>query len=280
MPSELPPEITAPLVLDASGVWIAQGAEPTFFPENAHEHLMELEESSFWFDHRNALITELVTRHVDSGVFYDVGGGNGVVARALQAAGVETCLVEPGEDGAYNARRRGIDTVVQGTLESLELRPGSVRAFGLFDVLEHVEGDAEMLGHLHERLMPGGHLFLTVPAYEWLWSDADVHTAHYRRYTTGRLRRDLEAAGFEVELTSYMFTFLVPPIFVFKTIPSAFTRDHAEHTIEEARREHGALPEPFAAVLDTILALERQLVLSGPGVPFGSSCIAVARKPG
>ena len=40
---------------------------------------------------------------------------------------------------------------------------------------------------------PGGRLLLSVPAYEWAWSDHDVRAGHHRRYTRPRLVRVVEA---------------------------------------------------------------------------------------
>ena len=67
---------------------------------------------------------------------------------------------------------------------------------GLFDVLEHIPDDAGSLGGVHRLLAPGGgRLYLTVPAYPWLWSPEDELSGHCRRYTLAGLRRVVERAG-------------------------------------------------------------------------------------
>ena len=62
------------------------------------ENLHQIEESSFWFKHRNACIEAAVKCHPprSGGPIFDVGGGNGFVTLGLIRAGFETVLVEPG----------------------------------------------------------------------------------------------------------------------------------------------------------------------------------------
>jgi hypothetical protein len=42
-----------------------------------------LEDSSFWFAHRNACLLAVLRQFPTIGPFFDVGGGNGFVAAAL-----------------------------------------------------------------------------------------------------------------------------------------------------------------------------------------------------
>jgi hypothetical protein len=51
---------------------------------------------------------------------------------------------------------------------------------------------------------------VTVPAYQWLWSEHDVSNQHRRRYTAGRLRRSHERAGLRPLQLGYFNTLLFP----------------------------------------------------------------------
>ena len=57
----------------------------------------------------------------------------------------------------------------------------------LLDVLEHIEGDRAFLSGLVQRMKPGAHLIMTVPADPRLWSPHDGSHHHFRRYTTATL---------------------------------------------------------------------------------------------
>ncbi len=66
------------------------------------------------------------------------------------------------------------------------------------NVIEHLEPDAEVLSHLYDVLVPGGHAIILVPAHQWLYSRCDEELGHFRRYAEGDLREKLAGAGFEV----------------------------------------------------------------------------------
>jgi len=65
------------------------------------------------------------------------------------------------------------------------------------EVLEHVDAPETLLANAMAYLAPGCRLVVTVPGGPM--SAFDRHIGHRRHYTPDRLRRTLEAAGFEVE---------------------------------------------------------------------------------
>jgi 2-polyprenyl-3-methyl-5-hydroxy-6-metoxy-1,4-benzoquinol methylase len=58
--------------------------------------------------------------------------------------------------------------VICARLEDAGLPPMSIDAGGMFDVLEHIEDEVAALRHVHALLCPGGRLFRTVPADQFL----------------------------------------------------------------------------------------------------------------
>jgi hypothetical protein len=77
------------------------------YPDEGNRDCLGIEESSFWFSHRNRCIAATVGNFPPQGAIFDIGGGNGLVARGLVEAGFPVVLVEPGEEGARNARQAG-----------------------------------------------------------------------------------------------------------------------------------------------------------------------------
>ncbi len=270
-------QIASNLELGENGVWIARDQRDVSYPETGNDACFAVEDSSFWFRHRNAVITELVRRNSPTDTFFDVGGGNGCVSLALQSSGVEVVLVEPGPAGAINARRRGVRTVVQSTLEDAGFRPDSLPSVGLFDVVEHIDNDAEFLGLVREYLRPHGTLYITVPAYNFLWSNDDVSAGHFRRYTAATLSKLLTACGFQTIYCSYLFSFLVPPLFCLRSVPSwiGFRKSVSHAT---TRKEHTAGNGMVGSVVQNMLGAELNRVRKNRRIPFGTSCVAVARK--
>src|SRR5258706_11612240 len=78
------------------------------------------------------------------------------------------------------------------------------------DVLEHVEQDAASLKALRAHLKPSGALFITVPAFPFMWSHHDVAHHHFRRYRASSLRAAVKSAGYTVSFLSYYNTWLFP----------------------------------------------------------------------
>lgn len=262
------------------GLFVARGepgTPPVSYPAGAHAAYAEIEERSFWFRHRNRCLLAALRAFPPGGTLFDVGAGNGFVARALVAAGLDVVPVEPGRDGARQARARGLRPVVCATLEAAGFVPRGLPAVGLFDVLEHVEDDDGFLRRLHGHLAPGGHLYVTVPAGPRLWSSEDVYAGHFRRYRRRGLARVLARAGFEVEFVSCFFAPLPPLLFLARVLPERLGRA-PRNGPRTARGEHAA-GSPLAPLIGALLGLELAALRRRRALPFGSSCLAVARVP-
>ncbi|MDB6151975.1 MAG: hypothetical protein JWL90_428 [Chthoniobacteraceae bacterium] len=268
-----PRKISHGLTRGEDGVWFTDRREPVSYLEDGNALCFELEEKSFWFAHRNACITSIVRRFAPSGAIYDIGGGNGYVSRSLIEAGFECVLVEPGQVGALNAARRGLPRVICGTLQSAQFLDDSLPAAAIFDVLEHIDDAAGFLNEIARCVMPGGRLYITVPAFEWLWSHDDVTAGHFRRYTLDRLEASVRAAGFTPLFASYFFAILPLPLFLLRTLPSFFGRRRL------APRTYKKLHQPRTGRLPGhLLNLEQKRIERGAALPFGSSCLLVAEK--
>ena len=184
-------KIARNLELGERGIWHSRTRGDVSYPEGQSDECFAIEDGSYWFQHRAGFIVDGIGRYPPPGPLFDVGGGNGHVAAAIEAAGTKVVLVEPGHRAALNARARGVSCVVNSSLQEAGFLPRSLAAVGLFDVLEHVADDEQFLALLHELIAPGGRLYLTVPAHRSLWSAEDVAAGHYRRYTLNALCKQL-----------------------------------------------------------------------------------------
>lgn len=276
--------LTPRLVRNEQGIWTpSQRTESTSpsvsFPDTGYGQCFEVEDTSFWFAHRNECIAAVLRRFPFKGPFLDIGGGNGVVSARLAADGIDPIVViEPGLEGAVNARRRGLSNVVCSTIEEAAFAPESFGAAGLFDVIEHVEDVGALLRATHRVLSPASVLCVTVPAYEWLWSADDETAGHYRRYTETRLRRELERDRlFDVAYASYLFAPLTLPLFVLRSLRYRLSRRDKALTNENWAADH----HPRRGVreaMNLILNPEVRAVERGLRIPFGTTCLAVALK--
>ena len=165
-----------------------------------------------------------------------------------------------------------------GSATALPFADASFDLVGAFDVIEHCAPESVALEQIARVLRPGGRFLLTVPAYQWAWSDFDVHNGHYRRYTRSRIVAALEAAGFDVVRATYAFASTFP-LFVAERL---FRR--AKQTLRggvEKPADVVQLPRTSPTVdrLLTALGQVDNAVLAGRDLPFGSSVVVAARKP-
>ena len=81
----------------------------------------------------------------------------------------------------------------------------------LMDVLEHIEHDREFLVEtVRKRLKPGGHVLITVPAWQSLYVDRDRFLKHFRRYSASSCLAVIRASGLSVVESGGLFHSLLP----------------------------------------------------------------------
>ena len=236
-----------------------------------YQELIELEESHWWFRSRRAISQSLLKRInlPASATILEAGCGSGGNLALLSRLG-NVSAFELNDDVRTHAKTRGIGQVEAGKL------PGSIPFDGktfdlitLFDVLEHTEEDEATLRALARRLNPGGAIFLTVPAFQWLFCPHDTLHHHHRRYSRAQLERVIASAGLRVEFISY-WNFFLFPVAVIVRLASG---------LGLIKSQPGAkMPSPLInRLLTTIVASERHLI---PCVklPFGLSLVAIIKK--
>lgn len=175
--------ITTGLEPGDDGIWHCGESRNVPYPQDGNKACFDIEDRSFWFKHRNRCILSAIKLYPpgDGEPIFDIGGGNGFVSLALAHAGFDVVMIDAGPTGAMNAKRRGVENVVCGNIESIQFKPNSLSAVGLFDVIEHIEDDMALLQTLKHLMKQHARLYITVPAYAFLWSSEDVSAGHFRR---------------------------------------------------------------------------------------------------
>ena len=253
---------------------VAHGVEAQ--PDDAYFDVMASSvESHWWYEGRRRLLAQLLAGRLrPDAVALDVGCGTSESLDVLEAGGARVAV---GTDLSAHAlahaiRRSPRPRVMRALAEHLPFPDATVGALVSMDVIEHVDDDVVALEEYVRVCQPGAPVVLTVPAYEWLWSDHDDWAAHRRRYTAPQLRRAARDAGIVVDTCSYYYAFLLPPAALLRRTP---LRHLTADTPEEA--------SSFGPTLDRVLAalssLERWW-LRRWSIPFGLSIVLVGRTPG
>jgi SAM-dependent methyltransferase len=257
---------------------------PAFAPELANgndgfsadffRHVAALEPGNFWFEGRNRLIQWGMQRHAGkAGNFLEVGCGSGFVLQSIRRGFPGTAVwgSEVFVEGlAFAAARLPGIPLIQMDAREIPF-DSEFDAIGIFDVLEHVQEDEEVLAELKRALKPGGAVLITVPQHPMLWSAMDDFSFHKRRYTRSELNAKLLAAGFEILLMTSFVTLLLPAMLASRL----GYRKGKTVAAGDALRIHPVLNRIFAA----IVGWERTMIESGWRFPVGGSLFAIARRP-
>jgi SAM-dependent methyltransferase len=235
-----------------------------------------VETRHWWFCGRREIVLSLLDRHSPAGLgqtVADIGCGTGANLQALKNAGWAVG-VDPSGEALRFARTHGDARLAGGALPALPFHDSSFDAVLALDVIEHVEDDARAVAELARICKPGGAVFITVPAYSWLWSGHDEVNHHKRRYTRARLARLLLAARLDVIQLSHFNTLLAGPIIVCRLAGRLLARFKPPARAEPDT----AVPGPMLnSILRRVFLCERAW-LEKRSMPFGVSILAVARK--
>ena len=260
-----------------NGIWVSGKRENVAYPVEGNRRCFAIEDNSFWFQHRNKCILQVMRYFPPGGTVFDVGAGNGYVSLGIKNAGFDIVVIEPGIYGAMHARTRGLDSIICSSLEGAGFKSEIFPAAGLFDVLEHIEDDAGFLCKIKKMLIPGGRLYITVPAYNFLWSVEDKRTGHFRRYTIKSLVKIFESTGYKIDYMSYIFSILPLFIYFFRVVPG-YIRKKRNIDLNRNLKEHGIKYSFSRRLLDRILEKESKILMNKKTIPFGGSCLVVARS--
>lgn len=234
--------------------------------------MFDLEDRYWWFVGRRTVALSLLRRSLSSTSdprILDLGCGTGVVSREM-GSWARVVSLDRSDKALEYCARRNLPHLVLGDGEALPLAAESVDAVLGLDIFEHILRDDLAFAESFRSLKPGGSLVLSVPAFQSLWGPHDVALMHHRRYRASHIRRALEAAGFRVERLSYSVFFLFPVVVV--------VRFFEKRKAGEAKASLVKLPAWANAALIGLQRLEAS-VIGAIDLPWGSSVIAVARKP-
>jgi SAM-dependent methyltransferase len=187
--------------------------------ENYYRTFHDVESRHWWFAARRDIVLSVAAAILKPGArILDVGCGTGFFLEKAneqyQVAGLDDSPLAVGF-----CRERGLEGIHLGTATDLTAVAGA-RYDGIFllDVIEHIDDPGAALAEAGRLLAEGGTLFVTVPAYLFLWSEHDENNHHKTRYTAPRLRALLERGGFDLVKLSYFNSLLLPSIVAIRLV--------------------------------------------------------------
>ncbi|MEZ4489164.1 MAG: class I SAM-dependent methyltransferase [Cyanobacteriota/Melainabacteria group bacterium] len=247
-----------------------------------YENISQLEEEHFWFVVRNERICRLIKSTLPgykNAQFLEIGSGTGNVLGYLFDNGFENLTgYEVEESGLEISRQRfpQINFEYNNLLDS-DTKTRQFDAIGMFDCIEHFESEELPLANARKMLRPGGKLYITVPAHDFLWSMIDELFGHYRRYTKKDLEKVLVNGGFSSIQQVYFMAPLVPLAIIhrkLKPLPDVVS----EEEIEALLNRETSIPHPLVNKIMRGLARLEHNLMGMNDLSFGGSILAVATR--
>jgi SAM-dependent methyltransferase len=232
------------------------------------------EDQHWWFVGRRAIVDKVIRNLTlpKNPKILEAGCGTGGNLSMLARYG-RVSAMELDDVACKIANERQVTQVRLGNLPSRIPFTDEYDLIAILDVLEHLDDDLAALLALHAKLKPGGWLLITVPAYQFLWSQHDEINHHKRRYLLRGLRQVVRKTGFSIHYSSYFNTFLFPIIAGVRCVKKLLRFE--SNSVGDSDL---TLPsKPVNQILSLLFASERHLV-GRVVLPFGVSILLLAQK--
>jgi SAM-dependent methyltransferase len=218
----------------------------------AYRQFLELERTHWWFRGRRTVYFGLLRHWLGDARprrVLDLGCGMGGFLEGLSELGEHVLPCDVDLESLSHCAERGFPSGAVGSGYRLPFRDASFDLVCLFDAIEHAPDDLAVMREVQRVLRPGGHVFVSVPAYPFLYANNDRVVQHYRRYTRRMLRAVFEGAELSVERVTHSNVFLFPLI-----LPAVLGIKLLEHLFDrEARSDHTNLSWPIPGFVHDLL---------------------------
>ena len=243
------------------------------------ELLYQLEEKYWWFVAMRQITDVIASRQLEQPHLrvLDAGCGTGFNLGYYDAGGKrEVYGLDIADAALRHVRERGFGRIAQASIAEIPFRSGTFDLVFSFEVVTQTPTAMHpaALSEMYRVLKPGGHLFIRVPAFMWLWSSHDDELEVRYRYRREELAKKLSDAGFVIEWTSYANGFLFPVILL---------RRFLKRVGIGSGTDVKPLPRGLRwldGIFRNVLAREALWFKSGRRLPFGLSLICYAYKKG
>ena len=219
----------------------------------------------WWFQARKKIIYSVLKKFSKKKIkILDFGAGSGVNLDMLSKFG-EVSIYEPNKIAKkylkkkYNKKNYKI-------LNSLNNKKFDLII--LADVLEHIKNDKAVIKNLSKSLNKKGHILITVPAYNFLFSKKDIILKHYRRYSKSKMIEVFK--DFRIQKITFFNFYLFLPLSIIILIMKFLNINFIDE-VEKAPKKL------INKILFTIFVSEIKL-LNFINLPFGLSILGLFQR--
>ncbi len=245
-----------------------------FMQSNEYVKLAEVEDHMWYFHSLHAHVHRELLRSVaptEAAEILDAGCGTGGLIQRLRGweprwrfSGIDYSAL-----ACEFAAKRCAVPIAEASVTALPFPPASFDAIVSADVICQIDNPQIALAEFYRCLRPGGTVVINVPAYMWMWSYHDVVCETKHRYVRGELVEMLTQAGFAVYSSTYWNTLLFPLLALRRKLLTGLRNTS----------DVQSYPAPVEAICRTAMSVEHASIGMFGSFPFGSSVLAMARRP-
>ena len=232
---------------------------------------IENEKEHWWYKGRREIISSIISKFVFKNnklKILDFGAGSGANTIALSHYG-EVYVYEKNENALQLLKKRFekipdifvLDEINENIFFDLIIAS---------DVIEHIENDDEIIKFFSRVLKNDGNILITVPSYNFLYTERDKVLGHFRRYNSNTLKKKTNKYFKIIKLSYYNFFlfFLSVVLFVFLKL----------FKIKSLITSPENTPNFFLNNLFYKIFSSEKFFLKYLNFPFGSSIVYLAKK--
>jgi SAM-dependent methyltransferase len=244
-----------------------------------YREYFELERNHWWFRARSYILEQFLLKKLPKQplTILNVGVSTGHTSEMLSRFGNVTSIEYDADCIAYTKSKIDLE-IIHGSILELPFEANHFDVVCAFDVVEHVDDDSKAVYELKRVCKENGFVFLTVPAFMFLWNQHDEVNHHFRRYRKNELNRLFGTSG-KLQFSSYynfwLFFVIAPLRLLFKMMPFLLSK----------RKGSGS---DFSSPLDqqqwkqnllfNLFKSESKLLNAGIRFPFGVSIFSCWQK--
>ncbi len=225
--------------------------------------------SQHWYYRSKAKAMTRLLGKAQISTILDVGAGSGFFSRHLLAnsSANDAWCVDISYDDDSDALENGKPVHFRRSIDQLD-----ADLVLLMDVLEHVNDDVGLLDHYANKVPRGARFLISVPAFQFLWSDHDVFLEHKRRYQLKQIEDVTRRAGLTVVRGAYYFGAVFPIAAIIRL--SAHSASSGDMQVRSQLAKHHPLVNGSLA---TLCSLELPLMKFNRVAGLSAFCLAEKR---
>ncbi len=176
------------------------------------------DQSHFWFKAKTMYL-QMVIRDGPEKIL-DIGCGAGGCLKPFIQRGASVWGIDKSSVSLRLCKKKGYNVInadlqAEKTFDFLDFFPDYIT---LLDFLEHVDNPVDILKKLKKIARSDTELIITVPAYNFLYSDWDKALNHVKRYNQKTIRNELSSAGWEIKSMTHIHVLPLIPALIGRMI--------------------------------------------------------------